>query len=136
VTDIGDSIKRARRPRRNAGVWRPVFLRVLRNTANVSTAARLVGVHRSVPYRWRRRDQAFRAEWDYAIDDACDLLEAAARERALAGSTVLLMFLLKAYRPHLYRETSRRELRIEDRIRAAAAEEAAIAKALADGATG
>jgi len=64
-------------------------------------------------YRWRDRSPTFRREWDIAIEEAVDTLEAAARARALAGDSVLLIFLLKAHRPDIYRETVRHELWIQ-----------------------
>jgi len=42
--------------------------------------------------------------WDDAVDAAVDALAAEARTRAFDGSDVLLMFLLKAHRPQVYRD--------------------------------
>jgi hypothetical protein len=44
----------------------------------------------------------FAAAWDEAIEEARDLLQAEAWQRALKRSDVLLIFLLKAYRPEKY----------------------------------
>ena len=72
-------------------------------------------------YRTRNRNKTFRRQWDEALEQAVDLLEGEARRRATgisrdiyyAGKVVgaervysdmLLIFLLKAHRPHLYRD--------------------------------
>jgi hypothetical protein len=39
-----------------------------------------------------------------ATEDAVDVLEAVARQRAILGSDTLLIFLLKGHRPEKYRE--------------------------------
>ncbi|NIV30648.1 MAG: hypothetical protein GWN58_14455, partial [Anaerolineae bacterium] len=66
---------------------------------------------RSTAYRWRDRWSTFAAEWDEALEDACDLLEAEAWERAIEkGSDRLLMFLLKAHRRDKYGDRVRQEV--------------------------
>ena len=88
--------------------WTATFLTVLRETANVRASADAAGIDRRTAYYRRDHDPDFRAAWDDALEDACDVLEAKARERALAGlSDNLLIFLLKAHRPRVYRETTR-----------------------------
>jgi len=90
--------------------WRDGFLAALRNSANVRAACQKVGIDRRTAYRQRERDAEFAAQWDEAIQDACDILEAEAWTRARGGSDLLLIFLLKAHRPEKYRETSRYEV--------------------------
>jgi hypothetical protein len=88
--------------------WTAPFLKTLAATANVRASAEAAGVDRRTCYYRRQQVDAFRDAWDEALEDACDLLELKARERALAGlSDNLLMFLLKAHRPRVYRETTR-----------------------------
>jgi hypothetical protein len=95
--------------------WVAPFLRVLRETANVRACADAAGIDRRTAYYRRDNDPDFRAAWDDCLEDACDVLEAKARERALAGlSDNLLMFLLKAHRPRVYRETTRPANKFED----------------------
>jgi hypothetical protein len=88
---------------------------------------------RSYVYQVRKVDNEFFAAWDRAEQEAVDLLEAAAWQRATKGceepvymkdengkiklvtkiprySDTLLIFLLKAGRPAKYRETIRSEL--------------------------
>ena len=100
--------------------WRFSFLQTLRETGNVSAAARHVGKSRAAVYRARKQDDAFAADWDDALEEAADWLELEALRRAVDGteegryfqgemigtitrySDSLLMFLLKARRPQLY----------------------------------
>ena len=75
------------------------FLNRLRNTGNVRLSCETAGVPRSTVYRWRDKWSTFADEWDEALDDACDMLEAEAWRRAIEeNSDRLLMFLLKAHR--------------------------------------
>ncbi len=85
--------------------WQPAFFEALRNSGNVRAACQAAGVGRTIVYRHRQRSATFRARWDAALDEATDALEAVARQRAVAGSDALLMFLLRAHRPERYRET-------------------------------
>ncbi len=107
-------------PNADASHWRFLFLQDLRETGNVSAAARHVGKSRAALYRARKQDAAFAAEWDDALEEAADWLELEALRRAVDGteegryfqgemigtitrySDSLLMFLLKARRPQLY----------------------------------
>jgi hypothetical protein len=108
------------------------FLDVLRATANVSNAARSIGMSRRGIYDARGRDLQFSAEWDDAVETAADTLEAEAWRRGAEGveepmvsmgklvkdeagnvltirkySDHLLLALLKAHRPERYRENIR-----------------------------
>lgn len=62
-----------------------VFLDVVRSTGNVSAGARAADVLRAQVYSQRRKDKAFRAEWDSALQGALDDLEGALRRRAVDG---------------------------------------------------
>jgi hypothetical protein len=104
--------------------WHAVFLGALEATGNVSAAAHRAGVGRATAYRHRAGESDFRAAWDDALEVAMDALEAEARRRALEGwdepvfhggkvcghirkyDSALLIMLLKAHRPALYREDS------------------------------
>jgi hypothetical protein len=88
-----------------ARVWQPAFLAALANSANVRAACAAAGVDRHTAYRHRERNARFRAAWDQALEEACDLLVATAWQRALSGlSDTLLIFLLKSHQPAVYRE--------------------------------
>ena len=106
---------------RVAPAWRGVFIERLKATGNITLAARGAGVTRQNAYRTRSRNKTFRRQWDEALEQAMDLLAGEARRRATgikravwyAGEVVgeesvydssLLMFLLKAHRPTLYRD--------------------------------
>src|SRR6267378_2205910 len=84
---------------------REKFLDSIRESGNVRAACVAASVGRTTAYRWRDEDATFAAEWDMALDDACDLLERTAWQRAHESSDTLLIFLLKAHRPEKYRET-------------------------------
>ncbi len=102
-------------------VWRGEFIERLKATGNVTLAATGAGVTRQHVYQTRNRNKKFRRLWDEALEQAVDLLDGEARRRATgmtrnvwyAGEIVgeervysdtLLIFLLKAHRPHLYRD--------------------------------
>ena len=101
--------------------WRDAFIERLKATGNVTLAATGAGVTRQNAYQTRNRNKTFRRLWNEALEEAVDLLDGEARRRATgikrdiyyAGKVVgtenvysdsLLMFLLKAHRPQLYRD--------------------------------
>ena len=89
--------------------WWPRFLSGLRKSANVRDACEAANITRQTAYRNRHQYKGFAKAWDEAVDDACDLLETEAWQRARSTSDLLLIFLLKAHRPGMYRETTRHE---------------------------
>lgn len=88
---------------------RKVFLARLAETCNVSESARTAGISRSAAYAWRDEDPAFAADWEAAEEEAVDMLEKVARDRAIDGSDRMLEILLKAHRPEKYVERLRQE---------------------------
>ncbi len=102
--------------------WRPAFIELLRATGNVTLAAQHAGQSRNQVHDVRQRSKRFAAQWDDALEEATDLLEAEARRRAFTGidkpmffkgevvgstkkySDRLLMFLLEAYNPQEFRD--------------------------------
>ena len=78
------------------------FLDRLRQSGNVRLACQAAGIPRRTAYNWRGKWSTFSAEWDEALDDALDILEGKAWERAAQHSDRLLMFLLKAHRRDVY----------------------------------
>ena len=102
--------------------WKPAFIEVLRTTGNVTLAAQHAGQSRNQVHDVRQRSKRFAAQWDNALEEATDLLEAEAHRRALTGidepvfykgkvvgstkkySGPLLMFLLEAHRPQKFRD--------------------------------
>lgn len=117
--------KRPAPPARGTGLTpkkRAAFIEVLRAAANVTAAAKAIGMSREAVYKLRHRDAAWADAWDNAIEEAVDTLEQEARRRAFHGveepvhyqgarvdtvlrySDTLMIFLLKAHRPEKYRE--------------------------------
>jgi hypothetical protein len=108
--------------------WMPIFLEALRTTGNVTIAAGRAKIGRATAYAHKDRDAKFAAEWDEAADQAADMLEAVAWQRAMKGtdepvyykgkvvgtvkrySDSLIMFLLKANRPEKYRDVNSRQI--------------------------
>ena len=88
----------------NRPLWAVPFLRAYSKTGNVKQALLLAGVSRRAVYKLRDIDDEFRQALSDAEDDGADELEAIARDRAKAGSDVLLIFLLKGLRPWKYRD--------------------------------
>ena len=101
------------------------FLETLAETVNVSAACRKAGIRRRTAYNWRNADPRFAREWDDALEDGIDAMEAELHRRAFEGverpvwhkgeqvgtvrhySDGLAMFLLKAHRPARYRDSYR-----------------------------
>jgi N-methylhydantoinase A/oxoprolinase/acetone carboxylase beta subunit len=109
-----------------ADTWKPLFLSALRNSGNIRASCQAAGVTRQAAYKARERSQEFASQWDEALEEAIDTLEAAAWTRARDGvvrrdpimyqgqkvgekviveySDTVLIQLLKAHRPEKYRE--------------------------------
>ena len=102
------------------GMNAPAFIEALRATGNVTRAAQYARRSRNQAYHVRRHSEDFAAQWDEALGEGIDLLEAEARRRAFTGidkpvyykgevvgsitkySDRLLMFLLRAHRPQKF----------------------------------
>lgn len=128
--------KKAQRAPYTSVDWADAFLSALRKSGNISKACRLSSVARSAAYERRKVDESFAAQWDDALDESADVLEAEAWRRAVEGlerkkfdkgnpiidpatkkhyiereySDTLLIFLLKGARPAKYRERGSLEL--------------------------
>jgi hypothetical protein len=80
-----------------------MFLAMLEETGQVAEAANLCNITPASAYRWRQRDPEFADAWDFVT--RCKVvpkLEEHAIKRAINGSDLLLIFLLKSYRRDLY----------------------------------
>lgn len=102
--------------------WESKFLSALEETANVAESARLTGIGRATAYRERKENPDFAAKWDEALQLGMDSLIDEAVRRARDGTTkpvyqggklvgyvkeysdTLLIFLLKAHKPTVYRD--------------------------------
>jgi len=112
--------------------WRDVFIAKLSKSPNVSAAARSAKVSRQTVYRVREEEPEFAAAWDEALAISLDDAEGELYRRAVKGtvkpvfqggvqvggvreySDTLLIFMLKAHKPEVYRETVRNELSGKD----------------------
>ena len=92
------------RPRKAA------FLAALAQCGNVTEAARKTGIARMCHYDWLKRDPDYVKATEVAVEESIQHLEQVARKRAVTGSDLLLIFLLKAHRPEKYREQHRHEI--------------------------
>lgn len=117
-----------------AEIWRPLFINALRNSGNIRASCQAAGIARDTAYKARSASAEFAAQWDEALEEAIDTLEAAAWSRARDGVTrrdpimyqgqkvsekvvteysdTLMTLLLKAHRPEKYRE--RFDIEIKD----------------------
>jgi Homeodomain-like domain len=86
------------------------FLELLCDGESVVRAAAGAKVGRRTVYDWRNADAEFAREWDEAWEQGTDLLEEVALKRAVNGSDLLLIFLLKGRRPQRYRDNVRHEV--------------------------
>jgi hypothetical protein len=74
-----------------------VFIDVFRSTGNVVDAAKICQIPKSLAYTWRKQDPEFAYRWDQVTKtDVLPHLEAEAIRRALNGSDLMLIFMLKA----------------------------------------
>jgi hypothetical protein len=89
---------------RALGNWQERFLRAFADTGLVTDACKRAGVSRTGAYKARRRDPEFAERWAEIEARVIEKLERAAIERALNGSDRLLEFLLRSWRPSVYRE--------------------------------
>jgi hypothetical protein len=98
------------------------FLDAFVEHATVAAASKVAGVGRRTHYDWLEADAGYADRFKDAEEEVTEALEAEARRRAVAGveepvhyqgervdtirrySDVLLIFLLKARRPNIYRE--------------------------------
>ncbi len=101
---------------------REAFLADLSESGSVSHACTAAGMARWTAYRLRDRHPTFAQAWEEAVSAAIGRMEEEARRRAVDGtdepvfymgdevgairrySDVLLMFLMKAHKPAMYRE--------------------------------
>src|SRR5262249_30864904 len=89
---------------------RAKFLELLCNGESVVRAAAGAKVGRRTVYDWRKADAEFAREWDDAWEQGADLLEQVVYQRAVNGSDLLLIILLKGRRPRRYRDNVRHEV--------------------------
>lgn len=113
---------------------RESFLNALREKGSVYHAAKSINVGRRTVYTWRKQLPGFAKEWDAAIEDAADELEASLYERGMTKDTTAAIFWLKGHRPEKYRERLQHDVNIRQEAERVARElgldvEAVIAEA-------
>lgn len=91
-----------------------LFVEQLVKGQTITAASETAGICRRTAYNWRESDKEFAEAWDDAIETGTEKLETEATRRALEGSDTLLIFLLKARRPKIYRERITAELTGKD----------------------
>ena len=92
-------------------VKQQAFLAAYAKTGNVTAAARQAKCHRASHYDWLA-DPDYGDAFQQATEQAIEGLETEARKRAMHGSDLLLIFLLQALRPAVYRDNFKGEISI------------------------
>jgi hypothetical protein len=97
--------------------WIPGFLAFYSRYPNVMRAARAAGVDRSMIYKEAAANPKFKAQLEEAKADGIETIEGLAMELASknrdARHNSLRMFMLKAHKPDVYRETLNQNLNHE-----------------------
>jgi hypothetical protein len=83
------------------------FLAAFRVCGNLTQAAEMAGCTRQLHYDASKDSPRYVAAFAAAQVESVERLEAEARRRAMTGSDALLIFLLKAARPEVYRDLHR-----------------------------
>lgn len=105
--------------------WKEIFIKALAKNGNISVAAKAAKVSRKTAYEHKESDSEFAEAWQEALEQSIEAMEAEAFRRAVTGtnkpiyhqgekidtvkeySDTLLIFLMKAHRPDMYRDNSR-----------------------------
>jgi hypothetical protein len=82
------------------------FLSAFAQAGNLTAAAELSGMTRQIHYVWLSSPE-YRKAFETAKDIGVDIVQWEARRRAMDGSDRLLIFLLKAMKPEVYRDNYR-----------------------------
>lgn len=85
--------------------WKRNWLVAYQSHGTATAACEVVGINRSTAYEARKKDPAFAKAWDALESETTKLLEETLYERALNGDTTAAIFMLKARRPSVYRES-------------------------------
>ena len=89
--------------------WQSVFLSSFSQCGNITKSSGDAGVTRQAVFYAYKRHPDFRVLYDEAKEQSIERLEQVARNRATESSDNLLIFLLKAAKPEVYREVVRNE---------------------------
>lgn len=102
------------KPRIDTKKRQEMFLQAYANTGTVYHACRMSGVSRCTMYYWRNNDKDFAYAMQVAIDCNTEQLEQACFQKAMKGDSLLMMFLLKARKPEVYREKYEVKIDVEE----------------------
>ena len=80
------------------------FLAAFCECGNVSKSTKAAKINRTTHYQWLKDDPEYAAAFSEAEQIAVAELEDEARKRAMKGSDLLMIFLLKHLKPERYRE--------------------------------
>lgn len=80
------------------------FIAALARGLSVTAAAKAARIGRTTCYERRAEDPDFKARWEDARDVSVEELEEIAYKRARASSDTMLIFLLKARKPEIYKD--------------------------------
>lgn len=86
------------------------FLKEYRTTRTISGACKPFGLSRNTIYRWRQQDPSFNEKFSEIEKELIEVLEVSAYQRALKGSDVLTIFLLKSLNPAKYKDLVKHEV--------------------------
>lgn len=86
--------------RKRQDLWLDAFIK----TGTILGACRRTGVCRETVRKWRRDDLDFAKRFEDSDLDITETLETKAMSQAMAGDTTLIIFLLKARKPEMYRD--------------------------------
>ena len=113
--------KRTKRTRSRLD-WAAKFLSLIADGATIKAACEGANIGRTKVYERRDNDETFRIALEEAIEASTEDLEEVARKRAKQKSDPLMMFLLRARRPDVYRENVNHSGSVRVRLAVAAAE--------------
>lgn len=81
-----------------------LFLDAFIKTGTILGACRRCGISRETVRQWRLKDKAFEERFQDAELDITETLETKGMSMAMNGDTTMVIFLLKARRPLVYRD--------------------------------
>jgi hypothetical protein len=87
------------------------FLAAYKKAGIIAHAARLARITRDRHFCWMREDYNYVQHFYSCQEEAIEALEEECRRRAMSGSDVLLIFMLKASRPDVYRDNKTIEMK-------------------------